>query len=93
MSLAYRGAYNASKHALEGLSDTLRLELTGTGIHVVLIEPGPIASRFRQSAHAAFKANIDREHSAPRDYYAHVERFLGGAKSQPFTLPPEAMLH
>ena len=42
VSLRYRGAYNASKYALEGLSDTLRLELDGSGIHVSLIEPGPI---------------------------------------------------
>jgi NAD(P)-dependent dehydrogenase (short-subunit alcohol dehydrogenase family) len=43
--LAYRGAYNASKYALEALSDTLRLELRGTGIYVSLIEPGPIQSK------------------------------------------------
>ncbi|MGH8555590.1 MAG: SDR family NAD(P)-dependent oxidoreductase, partial [Gammaproteobacteria bacterium] len=46
IALRYRGAYNASKYALEAWSDTLRLELSGTGIHVVLIEPGPITSRF-----------------------------------------------
>lgn len=92
VSLAYRGAYTASKYALEGLSDTLRLELTGSGIQVVLIEPGPIESRFRQNAYAAFKANIDREHSAHRDYYINVERRLAGSKNQPFTLPPEAVL-
>jgi len=92
VSLAYRGAYNASKYALEGLSDTLRLELAGSGIHVALIEPGPIASRFRQNAHATFLTNIDREHSAHRVYYTNVERRLGGTKNQPFTLPPEAVL-
>jgi NAD(P)-dependent dehydrogenase (short-subunit alcohol dehydrogenase family) len=42
VSLSYRGAYNASKYAIEGLTDTLRLELAGTGIKVSLIEPGPI---------------------------------------------------
>lgn len=92
VSLAYRGAYNASKFALESLSDTLRLELAGSGIQVVLIEPGPIESRFRQNAYAAFKANIDREHSAHRQYYINVERRLAGSKNQPFTLPPEAVL-
>lgn len=92
VSLAYRGAYNASKYALEGLSDTLRLELAGSGIHVVLIEPGPIESRFRQNAYAAFMAHIDREHSAHRGYYINVERRLAGSKNQPFTLPPEAVL-
>jgi short-subunit dehydrogenase len=89
---AYRGAYNASKFALEALSDTMRLELRGTNIHVSLIEPGPITSRFRANAHAAFKRHIDREHSVHREYYARVEQRLGGEKPLPFTLPPEAVL-
>lgn len=92
IALAYRGAYTASKHALEALSDTLRLELTGSNIHVSLIEPGPITSRFRDNAYQAFLANIDREHSAHRDYYRHVEQRLGGNTPLPFTLPPEAVL-
>jgi len=92
-ALPYRGAYNASKFALEGLSDTLRLELTGTGIHVSLIEPGPIESQFRANAYAMFKQNIDREHSAHRDYYRGVEaRLAKQGHAQPFTLPPEAVL-
>lgn len=89
---AYRGAYNASKFALEALSDTMRLELRGTNIHVSLIEPGPIKSRFRANAYAAFKRNIDREHSAHHEYYARVELRLEGSKPMPFTLPPEAVL-
>ncbi|MEK9134330.1 MAG: SDR family NAD(P)-dependent oxidoreductase, partial [Pseudomonadota bacterium] len=89
---AYRGAYNAAKFALEALSDTMRLELRNTNIHVSLIEPGPIISRFRANAYAAFKRHIDREHSVHREYYAHVEQRLGGEKSLPFTLPPEAVL-
>jgi len=90
--LAYRGAYNASKFALEALSDTLRLELRGTNIFVCLIEPGPIESRFRANAYEAFKRQIDREHSVYREYYAGVEKRLGGPKPLPFTLPPEAVL-
>jgi len=90
--LAYRGAYNASKFALEALSDTLRLELRGTNIHIALIEPGPITSRFRDNAYAAYKANINKEHSAHRAYYERVEKRLGGTKPLPFTLPPEAVL-
>jgi len=90
--LAYRGAYNATKFALEALSDTLRLELYGTNIHVALVEPGPIASRFRENANQAFLANIDRAHSAHRQYYARVEQRLGGTRPLPFTLPPEAVL-
>lgn len=92
VSLAYRGAYNASKHALEALSDTLRLELRGTGIFISLIEPGPITSRFRENAFAAYKTYIDPSRSAHRAHYAAVERRLGGGKPLPFTLPPEAVL-
>ncbi len=93
VAIPYRGAYNASKFALEGLTDTLRLELHGTGIHVSLIEPGPIESQFRANAYAMFKKNIDREHSAHRDHYAGVDKRLAKkGHAQPFTLPPEAVL-
>ncbi|ALP52526.1 oxidoreductase [Candidatus Tenderia electrophaga] len=93
VALPYRGAYNASKFALEGLTDTLRLELHGSGIQVALIEPGPIESRFRANAYAMFKKNIDRENSAHRDYYQGVEKRLAQkGHAQPFTLPPEAVL-
>ncbi|MEL6479621.1 MAG: SDR family NAD(P)-dependent oxidoreductase, partial [Pseudomonadota bacterium] len=40
VALKMRGPYVSSKHALEGYSDVLRHELHGSGIHVVLIEPG-----------------------------------------------------
>jgi NAD(P)-dependent dehydrogenase (short-subunit alcohol dehydrogenase family) len=91
--LPYRGAYVATKYALEGLTDTLRLELRGSGISVSLIQPGPIRSRFRENAYAAFKANIDIEHSVHSDAYARAERRLTQAGAvQPFTLPPEAVL-
>jgi NAD(P)-dependent dehydrogenase (short-subunit alcohol dehydrogenase family) len=92
VTLAYRGAYNASKFALEALSDTMRLELRGTDIHVVLVEPGPITSRFRANAYEAYRKYIDKTRSAHRDYYERVERRLGGEKPLPFTLPPEAVL-
>ena len=93
ITLKYRGAYNASKFALEGLSDTLRLELQGTDIHVCLIEPGPILSRFRENAHRAFKANIDAEHSFHRNAYISLERRLADNEIEPpFTLPASAVL-
>ncbi len=92
IALAYRGAYTATKYALEALSDTLRLELTGSNIHIALIEPGPITSRFRENAYQAFLANIEREHSAHSAYYRQVEQRLAGNKPLPFTLPPEAVL-
>lgn len=90
--LAYRGAYSASKFALEALTDTLRLELAGSGIHVALIEPGPIATRFRDNAYTAYKHFINKQYSFHRDYYEKVERRLEGSKPLPFTLPAEAVL-
>jgi len=93
IALPYRGAYNASKYALEGLSDTLRLELTDTNIYVSLIEPGPVESQFRKNAHAMFKKNINQQNSAHKHYYEGVNKRLEKeGKAQPFTLPPEAVL-
>ena len=93
VALPMRGAYNASKYALEGLTDTLRLELGGTGIHVSLIEPGPIESRFRANAFRHYQQNIDRDHSPHRDKYLRTEaRLTKQGPVAPFTLPPEAVL-
>lgn len=93
ISLAYRGAYNSTKYALEGLTDTLRLELVGTGIFVSLIEPGPIESQFRTNAFAAFNRNIDRLNSRHRENYNAMEkRYTTEGPTAPFTLPPDAVL-
>ena len=93
VALPYRGAYNASKYALEGLTDTLRQELAGTGIFASLIEPGPIVSRFRANAYEAFKRNIDTESSAHSKRYERlVRRFERTDGSGPGTLSPEAVL-
>ncbi|MDN3520659.1 SDR family oxidoreductase [Halomonas ramblicola] len=92
-ALPYRGAYVCSKFALEGLTDTLRQELTGTGIHVSLIEPGPITSRFRENAYRAYQANIDAAHSAHATTYRAVEARLAGSDGGgAFTLGPEAVV-
>ncbi|HGG59572.1 MAG TPA: SDR family NAD(P)-dependent oxidoreductase [Gammaproteobacteria bacterium] len=89
----FRGAYNASKFALEGISDTLRLELRGSGVHLSLIEPGPITSRFRHNAYQAYLRYIDADASIFRKKYAAMEkRLLKEGDAQPFTLPPEAVV-
>ena len=67
VAMKYRGAYNASKFALEGYTDTLRLELAGSGVHVSLIEPGPIDTRFRANAREAFLRHIDPSASRHQD--------------------------
>ncbi|WP_355660895.1 SDR family oxidoreductase [Halomonas salifodinae] len=92
-ALPYRGAYVCSKFALEGLTDTLRQELVGSGIQVSLIQPGPITSRFRENARRAFHAHIDRVHSAHAETYRHVEARLASQEGKaPFTLGPEAVI-
>jgi NAD(P)-dependent dehydrogenase (short-subunit alcohol dehydrogenase family) len=93
MALKYRGAYTASKYALEGLSDTLRLELAGSGVFVSLIEPGPILSRFRENSLAMYKKHIDAAHSVHREGYLAAEtRLQQEGAAVPFTLGPEAVL-
>lgn len=94
VSMAYRGAYNASKYALEGLADTLRLELHNTNIQISLIEPGPILSQFRHNALAKYRQNINAEHSPHRQQYQIMEQRLAKkAAAVPFTLPPEAVVN
>jgi NAD(P)-dependent dehydrogenase (short-subunit alcohol dehydrogenase family) len=89
----YRGAYNAVKFAVEGITDTLRLELAGTGIGVSLVEPGPIVSRFRENCQAPFEKHIDWQHSVHRRAYGgQLARLNKPGPAAPFTLPPEAVL-
>lgn len=91
--LPFRGAYNASKFALEGLTDTLRLELQGSGIHISLIEPGPIESDFRKNSLKAFKKHIDIQNSVHFDsYQTQLKRLAKEGHAVPFTLPPDAVL-
>ena len=93
INLPYRGSYNATKHALEGLTDTLRLELRDTNIKISLIEPGPITSQFRANAFASYQQNIDKENSFHKKTYDAMERRLTKkGPAAPFTLPPEAVL-
>jgi NAD(P)-dependent dehydrogenase (short-subunit alcohol dehydrogenase family) len=87
----YRGAYCASKFAIEALADALRIELTPSGIKVVLIEPGPIATRFLEHALEAYRRNIDLEGSPHRDIYRGRIARLEEGGSQTFKLGPEAV--
>lgn len=91
IALRYRGAYVASKFALEGLTDTLRLELADTKVKVSLIEPGPIISNFRKNAQAAFIQNIDIGRSRHIDRYKRAMKRFDSDKNQPFTLPEAAV--
>lgn len=93
VAMRFRGLYVASKYALEGMADTLRLELAGSGIRVCLVEPGPIETAFRHNAREAFLRHIAPQASIHRDAYAP---FLAGLakehSSNRFVLPAEACL-
>ena len=94
VTMPYRGAYNASKFALEALSDTLRIEMQGSGIEVVLIEPGPITTRIRQNARPHFERWIDWENAARRDIYETRLRprlYERNGTPDAFELPPAAV--
>ena len=88
----WRGAYNASKFALEGYTDTLRLELRGSPIRVSLVDPGPVRSRFRDNSLDNFDAFVDLEASPHRDAYVKLRAQTGARKDhQPFTVDADAV--
>jgi NAD(P)-dependent dehydrogenase (short-subunit alcohol dehydrogenase family) len=92
VAMKFRGAYNASKFALEGLADTLRLELRGSGVAVVLIEPGPIESQFRANAMAMYRRHINPRASVFGATYDALEaRLQKPGPAAPFTLPATAV--
>ena len=91
VSAPYRGAYCASKFAVEALADALRMELAATGIKIVLIEPGPIASRFLEHALDAYRRNIDLENSPHSEIYRTRIARLEEGGDQTFKLGPEAV--
>ena len=93
VTMKFRGAYCASKYALESLSDALRYELKDTNIKVSLIEPGPITSEFRTNALNNYKNVIDKEQSYYKEEYAKIEKEMNAENyTPPFTLGPEAVL-
>lgn len=93
ITLRWRGAYNATKFAMEGLTDTLRLEMRGTGIKVILIEPGPITSSIRQNSIPHFEKWIDWENSPRRALYekALIKRLYHSSGPDTFELPAAAV--
>ncbi len=94
VSMPMRGAYNASKHALEGLTDTLRIELSETNTKVSIIQPGPIQTHFRKNALIALEENIDITKSRHQSRYEGALKRLKkvGAASR-FTLEPESVVN
>jgi NAD(P)-dependent dehydrogenase (short-subunit alcohol dehydrogenase family) len=91
ISPPYRGAYNATKHALEALTEAMRHELYGTQIHVSLIEPGPIDTAFVANALQRFRTNIDIAGSAHVEAYQRRLAAMEAGGTQTFKLPAEAV--
>lgn len=93
VGMTWRGAYVATKFAMEGLSDVLRIEMRGTGIEVILIEPGPIATKIRENAIPHFEKWVDWQASARAEQYQSLRGRLYDKKVKKdiFELGPEAV--
>ncbi|MBQ4808210.1 SDR family NAD(P)-dependent oxidoreductase [Phaeobacter sp. HS012] len=93
VSFPWRGAYVATKHAIEGLTDTMRVELWDSGIRVILIEPGPVTSKIREKAIPHFEKYVDWENSALRDRYetSLLKRLYESTGPDRFELPASAV--
>ena len=93
LAVRFTAAYSASKFAVEGWSDALRLELRGSGIHVSLIQPGPIRSRMLENARMRFLETVDVRNSPfHEDYRREISRLSNGPTSSNFKLGPEALI-
>ncbi|WP_282183014.1 SDR family NAD(P)-dependent oxidoreductase [Aliiroseovarius marinus] len=92
-AMPWRGAYVSTKFALEGLMDTLRLEMRGMPIDIILIEPGPVTTKIRQNAQPHFERWIDWENSPRRNLYAKLRERLydDSGELDRFELPPSAV--
>lgn len=91
----WRGAYTATKFALEGLTDTLRLEMRDTPIDIILLDPGPITSAFRSNSAKQFELWINWQESPRAALYRESlrKRLYDAAETKaPFELPATAVV-
>lgn len=93
ITMPWRASYNASKFALEGLTDTLRIEMAETGIKVITINTGPVTSDIRKNSIPHFEKWIDWENSPRRDQYENQlrKRLYEDRGPDRFELPPSAV--
>ena len=93
VTLPWRGAYNATKHALNGLTGTMRIEMADTPIHVIQIEPGPITSLIREKSIPHFETWIDWKNSPRAQQYADslIKRLYEDSGPDTFELPATAV--
>ena len=92
VSMGFRGPYAATKHALEGYTDSLRIELDGSGIYVSAIEPGPVRTLFTQNAITYARKNIDLKNSIHAAFYKRRLRSMEKGGMTVGELGPEAVL-
>lgn len=94
ITIPYYGAYNASKFALEGFSNTLRQELRGTDIFVSIIAPGAIKTQFRDNALAVYQQTISDKDSVHQSHYKNLEQYFSTAEKNhpPMTATPDAVV-
>ena len=93
VTMKWRGAYNSTKFAMEGLTDTLRIEMRDTGIDVILIQPGPITSKIRQNSIPHFEKWIDWKSSVRKSQYEDTlnKRLYEDRGPDTFELPASAV--
>ena len=94
VAIPWRGAYNSTKFALEGLTDTLRIEMRNTNINVILIEPGPISTKIRENSIPHFERWVNWENSPrKKQYETDLIKRLYQPKNKPdaFELPVSAV--
>lgn len=94
VAMPFRGAYSASKFALEGFTSTLRQELTDTNIYISAIAPGPIHSELRKKSFNHYEKNLRAKKSIHRETYSKMEKyfFTLPASEKAFTKGPEAVV-
>ncbi len=93
VSLRFRGAYNASKYAIEGLCDTLRLELDQDDIHVITINTGPVHSHFRKNATEKYYEHLHGKPTVFEEAYKkELLPYEGKKRSNPFTKTSDVVI-
>ena len=94
VAMPFRGAYNASKFALEGFTSTLRQELYNTHIFVTAIAPGPIHSELRKNALGHFEKNLHQKKSVHKELYGKMEKYFFKltASEKRFTQSPDEVV-
>ncbi len=93
ISLRFRGAYNASKYAIEGLCDTLRLELDKDDIHVITVNTGPVHSHFRKNATKKFYEHIEGKKTVfEEEYKKELLPHEGKKEKNPFTRDSDVVI-